>query len=118
MLSAHTNAEGAVNSVKVDVPSETWEGDKATLTCTVSNSDSYWELLWYNGSEANLIYYCDSEADSEVHNDRCTGQLDGKVHRLSISSTTVADENTYICKVGTETGSADLTVNGEFSTKH
>ena len=118
MISAHTNAGGAVNNVKVDVPSETWEGDNVTLTCTITTSDSYWELLWYNGSEPNLIYYCDSDTDSQAYNDRCTGQLDGKVHRLSISPTTVADENTYICQIGTETGSADLTVNGEFSTKH
>ena len=118
MLSAYTNAGRAYNTVKVDVPSETWEGDKVTLTCTFTTSYSYWEWDWYNGSEPNLIYYCNSEADSQAFNDRCTGHLDGKVHRLSISPTIVADENTYICKVATETGSADLTVNGESSTKH
>ena len=115
MLSAHTKAW---HSVKVDVPSETWEGHKVTLTCTVTTSDSYWEFLWYNGSKHNLIYFCDSDGDSTAYNSRCTGRLDGKVHTLSISSTTVADENTYICNVGTVDGSADLTVNGEFTTKH
>ena len=111
----------AVHNVTVAVPSETWEGEAATMTCTFPNiARDEWRLKWYKGSSIQLYLYMQipNEVIERSYNDltdRCVGWLDGNVHTLYINSTTVADEDTYTCSVSEEEDSKMLRVNGEYS---
>ena len=112
----------------MDVPSETWEGEGAKLTCTFTTpSVEYWYLKWHKGSEATMIVYryqqTPNKGTGHAANDltgRCVGQMNSNknVHILYINATNVGDEDTYTCKLKGEQDSKKLTVNGEYSNTH
>ena len=114
--------------VRVDVPSETWEGEGAKLTCTFTTpSGEYWYLKWYKESETKTLIYIyeqtPNKGTGQAVNDlagRCVGQMNSNknVHILYINSTNVGDEDTYTCKVKGDQDSKKLTVNGEYSNIH
>ena len=111
----------------MDVPSETWEGEGAKLTCTFTTpSDEYWYLRWYKGSDPKTQVYLYEQSPNKgtgrAFNDlagRCVGQMNSNknVHILYINATHVGDEDTYTCKVVNQLAlnSKKLTVNGEYS---
>ena len=94
------------------------------MTCTFQQfPDTKVPLMWKKGITVptKVIYVYQQivhagRAISEYVN-RCVGRMnsDKSVHTLYINSTTVGDEDTYHCQIGFGQGSADLTVNGEYS---
>ena len=103
----------SVGAVTLDVPSETWEGDGATMSCTFPIRNNFWEVQWSKG--ANVVYVYDSESTETKIDDRYKGRLEGNVNKLTISSTTVGDEDTYTCDFDGRRDSKMLTVNGYYS---
>ena len=117
-----TRAGSTVSSVSVDIP-ETWEGEKALMTCTfILQKKDYtlWRLTWTKGN-TNLKYFYIRAINKVVLNtlgDRFKGELDGNVHKLYIDPASLTDEDTYKCVVSTEFDQRELTVNGEYSAKY
>ena len=122
LFSVFTNAGDVVSNVRVDVPSEAWEGEGATMTCSHPGLSNAFRVYWYNGTDKDtLIYiYKPGKHTGEARNDpgnRFEGQVDGNVHKLTIRPTSVEDEGTFTCKVDIEQGTGMLTVSGEYLKK-
>ena len=106
----------------VDVPSETWEGEGATMTCSHPNLTKAFRVYWYNGTGSGTLIYIYKprlQAGLAVNDqdNRFEGQVDGNVHKFTISPTSVEDEGTYTCKVDAQHATGMLTVNGEYLKK-
>ena len=119
LFSVYTNAANGVSNVRVDVPSETWEGEGATMNCTHPSLTKAFRVYWYNVTDRDTLIYVykpGSQTGYAVNDpdNRFTGQVDGNVPKFSISPTRAEDEGTYTCKVDTERATGVLTVNGEY----
>ena len=122
LFSVYTKAGTYVSNTIVDVPSEAWEGEGATLTCSHPDLSHAGRVKWYNGTvTGTLIYiYKPWSQTGLTFNDpdnRFEGQADGNVHKLTIRPTSVKDEGNYTCKVDTEQTTGMLTVSGEYLEK-
>ena len=89
------------------------------MICTFQEFKSKYSVLrWFKGSGSIQVYaYKRSTNTGKAYNDltgRCEGRLEGNVHKLNISLTSVGDDDRYTCRVDTQQGSARLTVNGEY----
>ena len=103
----------------MDVPSEAWEGEGVTMTCTHPDLSKAFRVTWYKGTGTDTVIYIykpDSQTGLAVNDpdNRFEGQVDGNIHKLTISPTRVEDEDCYTCKVDTEQDTGMLTVNGEY----
>ena len=75
------------------------EADTVTLTCEVSKPHQKPHWL-KNGTEI-------------VPDDRVSVEVDGTIHRLSIPISEIEDSAEYTVKLGDQTSSANVAVNGE-----
>ena len=131
VFSVCINASTYIREVTVDIPSETWEGERALMTCTfrlVDNTDNTFRVYWYKGNDQKLVYlYKRTVLKGKAYNDlrgRADGTLDentdkpNTIHKLSINPTNVTDEDTYTCKVYFKQNQKTLTVNGKYSARY
>ena len=109
--------------MRVDVPSETWEGEGALMRCTFTGMtvSDFSYLLWYKEglsvSAPVYAYTTSSKKGTAVNgwNNRIVvGRLADNVHELYINKTVRTDEDTYKCKIQADEDSKKLTVNGEY----
>ena len=107
--------------MRVDVPSETWEGEGALMRCTFTGMtvSDFGYLLWFKGSLSGPVYgYTTSNKKGEASNSwkhkNVVGQLVDNVHQLYINKTVLTDEDTYKCTIRPDEDSKKLTVNGEY----
>ena len=110
--------------LEIGVPSETWEGDGALMTCTWSSVRVH-KIEWYKrklGSEKQRVFlFVSSENVHRAENDlldtsskpRAVGQLVGLVYHLYINKTVLSDDAVYSCALSGTEDSTRLLVNGE-----
>ena len=120
-------AQNSAVNVTIGVPSETWEGDGALMTCTVGGDipkeaiNIYW-YKWTSGSDKHRVFlFSASKNIDRAENDlvdasnkpRAVGQLVGFVYHLYINKTVLSDDAVYSCFVDAKQDLRKLTVNGE-----
>ena len=114
-------------SVKISVPSETWAGDGALMTCTVGGNISKEDIRidwykWTSGTDKHRVFlFVNSENLHRAEKDlvdtsnkpRAVGQLVGYVYHLYINKTVLSDDAVYSCVLDPNGDFSKLTVNGE-----
>ena len=119
-------AYGSRVKVTIGVPSETWEGDGALMTCTLGGNITKEAIRidWYKGNKELIFLFVNSRNLHRADNDlldtsnrsRAVGQLVGFVYHLYINKTVLSDGALYYCAVGGTEDSTRLIVNGEYLT--
>ena len=89
------------------------------MTCTHPDLSKAFRVYWYNGTDRDTLIYIykpglQTGLSVNDPDNRFEGQVDGNVHKLSISPIIVEDEGTYTCRVEGERARGRLTVNGEY----
>ena len=114
--------------VTIGVPSETWEGDGALMTCTLTGDTGdiisqniridWWK---YNNrvflfDNARNIHRAENDLLDTSNKPRAVGQLAGFVYHLYINKTILSDDTRYFCFLDTPYAhdSTRLIVNGEY----
>ena len=128
LLSVCINAITGVSDVRVDIPAEPWEGERALMTCTfrlLDNNDHTFRVYWYKGNDINFVYLYKRTSRKGKAVRGLIGRADGTLdedtdkpnitHKLYINPTKVTDEDTYKCNIYGITNQKTLTVNGEYS---
>ena len=114
--------------VTIGVPSETWEGDGALMTCTVTGDITSENIRidwykWNSNKELQRVFLFDNARNiHRAENDlldasnkpRAVGQLVGFVYHLYINKTVLSDDYKYYCVIGLTRNSTRLIINGEY----
>ena len=117
-------AAGGDVKVAIAVPSATWEGDGALMTCTLTGDiiSQNIRIDWWKSNNrvflfdnARNIHRAYDDLLDTSNKPRAVGQLVGFVYHLYINKTVLSDDTAYYCFLDTPYAydSTRLRVNGE-----